>query len=236
MDIKKLQNLDQEIVDSIPGIIVWKDLEGKYLKGSTEAAEFLGFKDACELIGITDYDLNCSASEFADEYRQFDETLIQEKTQKNVFSFARYRGDEWRLMFGQDGAFYDANSEIAGTSFHAKDVTDTPLFSLFCSVIEESIHLIQPKKLSKSMHILQQRYDEKFKVTVAESEVLFYTIRGKTAKEIARIKNISHRTVERHLANMKVKFNCKTNNELIQKCIALNLLGVIPESILFKRK
>jgi len=48
---------------------------------------------------------------------------------------------------------------------------------------------------------------------------------GKTAKEIARILGVSFRTVEGHITKLKVKFNCRTKNDLILKLLQ-NGLGV----------
>src|SRR3989338_8040869 len=45
-------------------------------------------------------------------------------------------------------------------------------------------------------------------LTVREYECVDYLIRGKTAEEIAIILNISKRTVETHVQNIKRKMNC----------------------------
>jgi DNA-binding CsgD family transcriptional regulator len=52
-----------------------------------------------------------------------------------------------------------------------------------------------------------------------EKEVIFLSIRGKTAKSIGETLHISKRTVEKHLLNIKVKMNVSTKAELIEKVI-----------------
>ena len=44
-------------------------------------------------------------------------------------------------------------------------------------------------------------------LTKRQMEVLKYTAYGYTIKEIAYILNISHKTVEKHLTNTKLKLN-----------------------------
>jgi DNA-binding CsgD family transcriptional regulator len=50
-----------------------------------------------------------------------------------------------------------------------------------------------------------------------EIEVLSLLTRGKTAKEIGLRLDISRRTVEHHIENMKIKSACRTKSELIEK-------------------
>lgn len=52
-----------------------------------------------------------------------------------------------------------------------------------------------------------------------ESEVVQFTYEGYTAKQVARFMNISYRTVEKHLANVKEKLDCHTKMQLINKLL-----------------
>jgi DNA-binding CsgD family transcriptional regulator len=53
--------------------------------------------------------------------------------------------------------------------------------------------------------------------TTCEQRVAFYLIRGYTMKGIAKMLNLSHRTIEKHFARMKVKLGCYTKTQLISK-------------------
>lgn len=48
-----------------------------------------------------------------------------------------------------------------------------------------------------------------------ENEVLAHLARGKTAKAIGMQLNLSRRTIEHHIANIKYKTNCNSRAELI---------------------
>jgi len=61
-------------------------------------------------------------------------------------------------------------------------------------------------------------------LTPQEIKVAYHMLNGKTAKETARLLSISHRTVERHLENIKIKFNCRNKFELVNKILYLNQL------------
>lgn len=54
-------------------------------------------------------------------------------------------------------------------------------------------------------------------LTTRENECLYYLLAGKSAKQTAAIMNISQRTVEFHLDNIKLKAGCRTKLELLSK-------------------
>jgi DNA-binding CsgD family transcriptional regulator len=54
-------------------------------------------------------------------------------------------------------------------------------------------------------------------LTQRELECLKLCLKGKTAKEIAQIMDISYRTVESHIVNMKKKLSCKKLSQLTAK-------------------
>tara|TARA_R110000787_G_scaffold85497_1_gene182375 strand:- start:230 stop:523 length:294 start_codon:yes stop_codon:yes gene_type:complete len=62
--------------------------------------------------------------------------------------------------------------------------------------------------------------DTSQKLTTREQLILTHVAQGKSSKEIARILNISFRTVEAHRRNMKSKLNIESLAELI--CYAVD--------------
>lgn len=58
--------------------------------------------------------------------------------------------------------------------------------------------------------------------TPREKQVINLLIRGKTAKEIAFELNLSKRTIEHYIENIKLKMNVDTKSQLIEKVLNLN--------------
>ena len=61
--------------------------------------------------------------------------------------------------------------------------------------------------------------DEKEKLTTREQVILSYTAQGESCKAIAKILNISFRTVEAHRRNIKAKLNIDSLAELIHYAV-----------------
>ena len=73
---------------------------------------------------------------------------------------------------------------------------------------------------------------KKIDITERQAECLFFLLRGKTAKEIAKFLNISPRTVEDYIEMLKLKFSCQTKNELVTAALERGLFNMIPKKIL----
>lgn len=63
-------------------------------------------------------------------------------------------------------------------------------------------------------------------LTAKEAVCLRWSIEGKTAKEIARLENMQVKTVQRHMENIKLKFNCSKQTQLIQLLLKNEFLGM----------
>ena len=57
------------------------------------------------------------------------------------------------------------------------------------------------------------------KLTTREQVILSYIAQGNSSKEIARILNISYRTVEAHRRNIKAKLNIDSLAELVRYAV-----------------
>ena len=69
------------------------------------------------------------------------------------------------------------------------------------------------------------------KLSNREQECLYFILRGKSAKEISTILNLSSRTVEVYLNNLKLKFNCINKSQLIEFSIVEGYINFMPESL-----
>lgn len=83
----------------------------------------------------------------------------------------------------------------------------------------EAYHIEARKKLlaKKGRHIrygLGERYAQVY-FTKRESECMVLLLKGKTIDNVAMVLNLSPRTIEFYIKNMKSKVGCRTKSELI---------------------
>lgn len=70
---------------------------------------------------------------------------------------------------------------------------------------------------------LIEENSKKSRLSRQEINTLVYLIRGRSAKQTAKILQLSPRTVETFLQSAKRKLNCNSTSELIDKIIKIKL-------------
>ena len=71
-------------------------------------------------------------------------------------------------------------------------------------------------------------FTSNLKISSRQADCLFWLMRGKNAKEIGKILNISHRTVEKHIENMKEALNVRNKSQLIDIAYENDFIDYIP--------
>lgn len=64
------------------------------------------------------------------------------------------------------------------------------------------------------------------KLTNRQTECLYYLAKGLAPKQIARLFDISSRTVEHHIAHLKNKFKCYSRSNLISKAFEIPAIKI----------
>lgn len=221
------------IFNSLPDFVCWKNSDLQYVMINDITAELFGFKSSkISYKGITDFDLKCDAADLAEDYRRDDEMVLNSGKSLTIINFCRYKQDQWKLLFGRKSRLLGDDGHPRGVFARFLDVTDCPLMRMVYGLFHTDVATFRGKqnKVKQVSYIVKDRFDD-FGLSHRESEVLFFLIRGKTAKEIARLIDLSNRTVEKHLDRIKNKLDCASRSELIEKAIVSGIGAIIPASI-----
>lgn len=210
------------------GICGVTDRKSNMLGMTTEAIKYIPrkhIKNRQDVIGKSAYDI-------------FDSDLVDLHRSNNEIV---HTGKTWH---GFEPCFWHNHyTFIFSNKFPVYNNADQTLIGVFHygSVIEHTNLLVFLNKIHKHQSMINaQSYDAyeiyqqgmNLHLTPREIECLFYTLRGKTAKEIARFLTISQKTVEFHIEHLKMKFNCYSKSELISKAMECGYLNKIPASVL----
>lgn len=144
----------------------------------------------------------------------------------HIYRFA----DKRRMLYFEKKPFFDDEGNLIGTIGISHDIaSSTAIWNNVIDILNADDFYIDTDN-AFSYHI-QNEYP-KSELTKREAQCLFYLLRGKTQKQIGKIFNISHRTVEHFISNIKSKFGCTSKAELIDYAISKGYLNIILNQLL----
>lgn len=222
------------ILDPLPMCTYWKDINLKYVLINDYAAKMAGYTSSeVSFRGVTDPEIPCKTAELADVVARDDRTVLRTARSIKSINFSCYANNEWRLLLTQKSPFKNCHGQIIGICGQSIDITGCGFIRTAYMIFEKDKKLFGNHQTPNQSYYTLKETIEDYRLSVRESECLFYLIRGKTSKEIASILNISFRTVEKHFERLKYKMNCFNRSEIIEKAICEGLGNIMPKSALF---
>lgn len=206
-------------IHPLPGIMLWKKSKNHvFLDVNKEFAHHFGFKDEASLIGKSDYDLPIATSHTIEHFLAADKIVLESGLAHRFLEIYQIKYYTPKIKLTVKSTFMTDNNTITGTLGYCIDLPLTIL--QFCN----------PGLNQTSGVYSISGFDHK--LSPRENECLFFTLQGKTAKEIAIILNLSRRTVEEYISSIKQKLNCTTKRDLILYCQEKEFMHIFPESLL----
>ena len=223
------ENIDisaESIFMQLPGYVCARGLENNFLFGNLMVAKLAGFKSVKQLDGFTDFD--APWCKIADSLRQQDYDTYNGLIYKQIDPVMSSSGA--KVLLTTKSPYYDKDGNIAAIIVLCIEISNREIIEI-ASLIECDVPFNQCKSIVISGNDYIFSKCEK-KLTPRELECVFYTLRGRSSKRIAKILKISPRTVEEHINNVKLKFDCGSKDELIEFAYKHNFSRFIPETLL----
>lgn len=76
----------------------------------------------------------------------------------------------------------------------------------------------------KRFYLYHSKTNSNTPISPREIECISYILRGKTSKQIAKVLELSHRTVEFYVNRLKTKLHCRSKSELIERILSGKLI------------
>lgn len=211
----------------IPGIVGIKNSDSTYKGINQLTANLLGFKNPSDIVGKTDYELPCAASQFASHYIAQDKKVFLTKKSLTTFDIQNY-ATGWKIFISTKNLLQNASETDLSLIINCTDVSNTIFSRYYYNLFQIDAKKFGTKFYKSATYILNSDHCPLL-LTKKQEQCLFFLIRGKSLKEIATILGISHRTVEDHIDSIKNKLQCQTKRELIEKAIDCGFLYYLPK-------
>ena len=221
-----------DLLSQIPGMWGWKNSEHRYICASVSLAQLLGFERQQDINGHADWNLPCGARECAESYHLQDQLVMQNRVPLRILDVAQFAGGEWRTQITTKLPLFDRKNRVIGISFSVVDTASLGAIEL-SHVLDKRYSRLVPESRDR----MTTRVDDinGHKMTSRESEVLFFLLRGHNAKMIAKVLDVSYRTIEHHIYSLKRKFGVASKFDLHYAAVTLGYLNLLPPSLLRKQ-
>jgi DNA-binding CsgD family transcriptional regulator len=205
----------------IPANVYWKDCSGIHLGCNEQTAEDTGLKSPKDYVGKNIYDI--SKPEMAKLIAQIDQNIIKSGWPNCTLETSGALRSKAGVYFSLKSPLYNADKSIAGLFGISFKLSDENFIKVASS--------LKQMQVANGLNIISEallKYNaakiifDNAGITDQEAKILFLLCQGKSAKEMARIFNISSRTIETHLEHIRLKTNCKNKFQLIEKFSVLN--------------
>lgn len=231
--ITTLDSAKNALFDQAPGFLGILTLESKLLTVNKTGLEWIGFNSNDSIVDVGYENLRCKAAEDAALFVWQDELVKRSNYPIYFLGCYCYAEENWRTIFGKKYLIQDENNQDVGIVSQFDDISRYQLVDVSRFVIAASQKFID-KKRGQQFCFLLNDYIQDYKFSTRELECLFFVLRGKTNKGIAGLLNLSPRTVESYIDQIKFKMGCLTREELIEKSIYLGYINILPLSLLEK--
>jgi len=215
-----IQQISYFIANS-PGIFGLKTPESTIIATTNFNAKLLGCRHQDNLIGKTDYDYPSQASEFARHFLEEDHKVLMEQKCCTFLNIIKYKDEQWRLVISEKWPVFNHNNDLIAIASKAR-------FLDYSDCLAKPFLNLDNLFNNKQTILSSYSVDDFSSLTPKEQECLFFLLRGKTAKQIATLMRINHRTVESYFEKIKLKMNCINKADLIEKSFNLGYQYHIP--------
>lgn len=224
------------LFDSAPGCWGCKNENSSFMYANEAYGRLLGLTSHLDVIGRSDFDMPGKTVECAQDFQSQDKDVMRHRRARRIFDWHPYADGNWQAHIFTKTPLIDHGGKVVGTIFHGEDLAPFPDCQLLGALLsqlhnggrhgtpnDQASYLITTSEASNPALSPRMR------------EVLFFTVRGWSAKQIARVLALSPRTVESHIDALRRAFQVNNRTQLIEAAMAAGYFTSIPAS-LFNRQ
>ncbi|HIF9066340.1 TPA: PAS domain-containing protein [Photobacterium damselae] len=215
------------IFNQLPGCWGCKDLNSTFVYANKEYGNIIGVKHHLDCVGRTDFDMPSPTIECAEHFQEQDQQVIVSGQRLRILDIHPYSDGTWRAHLFTKMPWRNDDNKIIGTIFSGIELKDTALLEAGHWICRAAG--LNPKEQA-SFNI--DLHNSPIKLNTRESEVLFLLLYGKKPQYIAKVLNLSVKTIENYVLRLREKFNANTKGELLDLALDHGYGSHIPPSML----
>jgi DNA-binding CsgD family transcriptional regulator len=222
----------QKFFDVAPGCWGCKDENSSFLYANEAYGRLIGLGSHLDVIGRSDYDMPGRTVECAPDFQAQDKEVMNNRRASRIFDWHPYCDGDWQAHIFTKTPWVDGAGRVVGTIFHGEDLSQFPdcqlLRTLLSGLQGGGRHGTPDQQAS---YVIDAGAATHPALSQCMREVLFFTVRGWSAKKIALILGLPPRTVEAHVDALRQAFQASNRSRLIEAAMMAGYFTRIPASI-----
>lgn len=216
---------NQLLLEQIPGCVAWKDKELKYRWANRNLVSSMNLQHWQELAGLNDDELGLNTPSTNAVFRQQDLLALKGHSLEIIHDLEN-SPEQTTYLLKKTPLLYE-QAQIIGLIYHC-----TPWCQANLLTSLQQIDQRYQAAADIPRHYSIDNCDNPAGLSKRELECLFLQLRGKTVKQIAEILNLSKRTAESYIDNIKAKMGCQNKAELLVAAVSQGYQHHIPKNLL----
>lgn len=209
----------ETIIETLPCAFYLKDLQLKYVEFNSTALKIAKINDKEEVIGRLDDELPWR--EFATKYQKHDRQVLMGQECIHIDPVTKADGDK-TILINKKSPFLSNMKEIIGVAGVSFELTRENFREIASFFISNNFF----PRFNSNTENKDFKYGD-FIFSRRQAEVIAYLLRGYSAGNIGKILNISKRTVETHIINVKNQLGCQKKTEIIDQAFKYGFIDLI---------
>jgi DNA-binding CsgD family transcriptional regulator len=218
----------QHLFDTLPGCWGCKDLDSNFIYANQAYTSIVGLRHKEDIVGRSDFDMPCDTVESAPLFRAQDQEVICSGKRLRIFDIHRFSDGRRMTHLFTKAPLLDSEQNIIGTLFHGQLLHSRELLDI--GMLLTRISTGATGQSTSTSYTIGPRSNTPA-LSRRQEEILFLTLRGRSARQTAAVLGITVRTVEQHFRVLKDKFQAHNKSELIDRAIGHGYLYHLPSSL-----
>jgi DNA-binding CsgD family transcriptional regulator len=219
-------------IDDIPGITTILTEDNSFVRVSKTGLSLCGYKTEDEIYDLHYADLKSDVAKSHEIFENDNNISMRERKTIKIISCQNF-ATGMRVLNGHQKPLIDKETnQVIGIIHNFIDITEGSFLDVKKLIsIENNRH-----KRKQFQYKMPEKKEGYAGLSERELEIVFLRYNGCTFVEIAKRLSTKENplepvTVRSYMARVRAKLNVKSNEELLEKCVSIGIMGILPPSL-----
>lgn len=208
----------QHLLSLLPGYVFWKDVQSNFLGCNDNFANAAGLRFSKHIVGKNDFVVQYTMKDNFKYVLSDDQHVVKSgEPLLHIHETQIYIKDnnkEFPIITNKY-PLINSHGEIIGIFGIYTPISEGAAGLDRLAIANQAVHKLSSDNEKRKKYLVEGKFGE-ISLSLREAQCINYILLGKTMKAVATMLQLSPRTVEGYIENIKLKIGCHSKSELFQ--------------------